>query len=39
MLELIAYSVKKPSDLQNLGDSDSETENIFVGPTSTPIKY
>ena len=38
MLKLIAPSFKKSSYLQNLGDSDSETDNISAAPTSTPIK-
>ena len=37
-LKLIAPSVKKPFELQNLGDSVAEAENVPVLPTSTPIK-
>ena len=38
MLKLIAPTVKKQSNLQDLGDLNSETENIFAAPTSTHIK-
>ena len=38
LLKLKAPSVNNQSNLQNLGDSDSETKNIFSSPTSTPIK-
>ena len=38
VLKLIAPAVKKPVTLQNLENSDSEPENVFLKTTSTPIK-
>ena len=38
MLKLRARNVKKPLTLQNLENSDSESENILPNLTSTPIK-
>ena len=38
MMKLIAPMAKKSSAHQNVQDSDSETENISVARTSTPVK-
>ena len=40
VLKLIAPTANKTSNLQNLGDSDSEAENTFMAPISTlqPVK-
>ena len=38
MLELITPAVRNTSAVQNLDNSDSETENILSNTTSTPIK-
>ena len=37
-LRLIALTVKKSTNPQNLEDSDSEKENTHPASTSTPIK-
>ena len=37
-MELIAQTTKKPSNPQNLGDSDSETANVVAAPSSTAIR-
>ena len=33
MFKLITSASKKTSNLQHLGDSDSEAENTFIAPT------
>ena len=38
MLKLITSTTKKVLILHNLEDCDSEAENTFTAPTSTPIK-
>ena len=38
ILQLIAPTTKKASDLQILKDSDSEIDNVFSAPTSPPIR-
>ena len=38
MMKLVAPIAEKSSVHQNEQDSDSETENISVAPTSTPVK-
>ena len=38
MMKLVAPIAKKSSVHQNAQDSDSETENISVARTSTPVK-
>ena len=38
MMKLVAPKAKKPSARQNNQDTDSETENITVAQTSTPVK-
>ena len=38
MMKLGAPVAEKPSTLRNVQDSDSETENISVALTSTPVK-
>ena len=38
MLELITPAVRKPNAVQNLDNSDSETETLLPNPTSFPIK-
>ena len=38
MLRLIAPAVKNPATVQNLENSASEPENVFLNTTSTPIK-
>ena len=38
MLKLIAATVKKTSNMQNIESSDSEAENTFITTTSTRIK-
>ena len=38
MLKLIAHLNKKQTVHMNVQDSDSETENVSVARTSTPVK-
>ena len=38
IMKLVAPSAKKSSAYLNAQDSDSETENISVARTSTPVK-
>ena len=38
MIKLVASITKKSSAHQNAQDSNSETENISVARTSTPVK-
>ena len=38
IMKLVAPSVKKSSAYLNAQDSDSETENVSVARTSTPVK-
>ena len=38
MMEHVVPFIKKSSDHQNIQDTDSETENISVTRTSTPVK-
>ena len=38
MSKLIAPTATKTSNLQDLEDFDSVAENVFIAPTSTPIK-
>ena len=38
MMKLILATIQKSSALQNVQDSDSETENFSVARTSTPVK-
>ena len=38
MFKLIVPSVKKPSNIQDMRNSDSENENVFQAPTSLEIE-
>ena len=38
VMKLVGPVAEKPSTLRNVQDSDSESENISVARTSTPVK-